>query len=56
MEVVGKDPHRQWFDTEISCLNSQLIFNPNLAMVEILSRDGIELKKEATACHKPNDM
>ena len=34
----------------------QLLFNPNLAMVEVFSRDGIESKKKAATCHPTDDM
>jgi len=41
---------------KVCSLRFQLLFNPNLAMVEVLSRDGIESKKKAATCHPTDDV
>jgi len=33
-----------------------LIFNPNFAVVEVLSRDGIESQKKTATCHPSDDV
>jgi len=43
-------------NSKVCSLRFQLLFNPNLAMVEVFSRDGIESKKKATACHPTDDV
>ena len=54
LEVIGKNRHREQVNSKVCSLRFQLLFNPNLAVVEVLSRDGIESKKKAATCH-PTD-
>ena len=56
MEVNGKNRHREQVNSKVCSLCFQLIFNPNLAMVEVLSGDGIESKKKASTCHPSDDV
>ena len=45
MEMIGKNRHREQVNSMVRSLRFQLLFNPNLAVVEVLSRDGIESSK-----------
>ena len=56
MEVIGKNRHRDLVNSKVCSLRFQLLFNPNLAMVEVLSRDGIESKKKAATCDPSDDV
>jgi len=56
MEVIGKNRYREQVNSKVRCMRFQLLFNPNLAMVEVLSRDGFESKKKAATCHPTDDV
>ena len=56
MEVIGKNRHRDLVNSKVCSLSFQLLFNPNLAMVEVLSGDGIESKKKAATWHPTDDV
>jgi len=56
MEVIGKNRYREQVNSEVRSLRFQLLFNPNLAVVEVLSRDGIESKEKAATCHPTDDV
>ena len=55
MEVIGKNRHREQVNSKVCSLRFQLLFNPNLAVVEVLSRDGTESKKKTATCHPTDD-
>jgi len=54
-KIIKKNRHREQVNSEVLCLRFQLIFNPNLAMVEVLSGD-VESKKKAATCHPTDDV
>ena len=56
MGVIGKNRHREQVNSKVCSLRFQLLCNPNLAVVEVLSRDGIEPKKKAATCHPTDDV
>jgi hypothetical protein len=54
MHVIGHDREGNQIDPEMRGLYMQLVFDPCLAMIEVLLRDGIVPQQEATsadACH-----
>ena len=56
MKVIGQDGEAKQINSEASCEQFELIFDPDFTMVEVLPGNGVEAEEKAASDDSSNDM